>query len=128
MRAGRARLWKHSPVAKAVNAMFEEKGRWETSTRFLDDGWTCRTNTATERALRGSVPGRKAWVFAGSLRGGGRASFRYFLIVTARMHDVDPQAWLADVLARLPDIPLCRACRSCCLPWHWKARHMAEAA
>jgi len=47
--------------------------------------------------------GRKAWLFAGSDRGGDRAAVLYTLIQTARLNDVDPQAWLADVLARIND-------------------------
>jgi len=64
---------KHNPVAKAINYMFEEEGRWEAFTRFLDDGRICLTNNAAERALRGIALGRKAWLFAGSPRGGDRA-------------------------------------------------------
>lgn len=126
MRAERARMSKHNPVAKAINYMFEEHGRWEAFTRFLDDGRICLTNNAAERALRGIALGRKAWLFAGSPRGGDRAAFMYSLIVTAKMNDVDPQAWLADVLGRLPDMPLSRLPEL--LPWKWKVRHMAEAA
>ncbi len=108
LRSERARMSKHNPVAKAINYMFEEDGRWEAFTRFLDDGRICLTNNAAERALRGIALGRKAWLFAGSPRGGDRAAFMYSLIVTAKMNDVDPQAWLADVLARMPDTPLSR--------------------
>ena len=50
----------------------------------------------------------------------------YSLIVTAKMNDIDPQAWLADVLDRLPDMPLSRLPEL--LPWHGKAKHMAQAA
>ena len=50
----------------------------------------------------------------------------YSLIITAKLNDVDPQAWLADVLERLPDTPLSRLPEL--LPWNWKARHMAAAA
>ena len=106
--------------------MFEEHGRWEAFTRFLNDGRICLSNSAAERALRGIALGRKAWLFAGSPRGGDRAAFMYSLIVTAKMDDVDPQAWLADVLDRLPGMPLSRL--SELLPWKWKVRHMAEAA
>ena len=126
MRAERARMSKHNPVAKAIKYMFEEQGRWEAFTRFLDDGRICLTNNAAERALRGVALGRKAWLFAGSPRGGDRAAFMYSLIVTAKMNDVDPQAWLADVLGRLPDTPLSRLPEL--LPWKWKVQHMAEAA
>ncbi len=93
---------KYNPVANAINYLFEEMGRWEAFTRFLDDVRICLTNNAAERAVRGVALGRKAWLFAGSPRGGDRAAFMYSLIVTAKMSDIDPQAWLADVLARLP--------------------------
>ncbi|SEU08947.1 IS66 C-terminal element [Paracoccus homiensis] len=101
LHAERDRLSKHNPVAKAIDYMFKAE-RWPAFTRFLDDGRICLTNNAAERALRGVALGRKSWLFAGSKRGGGRAAFRYSLIVTAKMNDVDPQAWLAYVLARLP--------------------------
>ncbi len=126
MRAERARMSKHNPVAKAINYMFEEEGRWDAFTRFLDDGRICLTNNAAERALRGIALGRKAWLFAGSPRGGERAAFMYSLIVTAKMNNVDPQAWLADALGRLPDMPLSRL--PDLLPWAWKTKHMAQAA
>ena len=126
MRAERARRSKHNPVAKAINYMLEEDGRWEAFTRFLDDGRICLTNNAAERALRGIALGRKAWLFAGSPRGGERAAFMYSLIVTAKMNDVDPQAWLADVLARLPDIPVPRLPEL--LPWNWQHSPVAKAA
>ena len=126
MRSERARMSKHNPVAKAINYMFDEDGRWEAFTRFLDDGRICLTNNAAERALRGVALGRKAWLFAGSPRGGERAAFMYSLIVTAKMNDVDPQAWLADVLARLPDMHVSRLPEL--LPWNWKSGQIAKAA
>jgi transposase len=58
---------------------------------FLRDGRICLTNNAAERALRGIALGRKAWLFAGSDRGGERAAVIYSLIVTAKLNDVDPQ-------------------------------------
>jgi transposase len=114
----RARMSKHNPVAKAIAYMIGKAGRWEAFTAFLDDGRICLTNNAAERALRGVALGRKSWLFAGSERGGDRAAFMYTLIVTAKMNDIDPQAWLADVLKRLPDMPVSRV--SELLPWNWK--------
>jgi hypothetical protein len=92
--------------------------RWEAFTAFLDDGCICLTNNAAERALRGVALGRKSWLFAGSERGGERAAFMYTLIVTAKMNDIDPQDWMADVLARLPNMPVSRVHEL--LPWNWK--------
>src|SRR5947209_13997289 len=91
--------------------------RWTSFTRFLDDGRVCLSNNAAERALRGIALGRKSWLFAGSDRGGRRAAAMYSLIVTAKLNDVDPQAWLADVLARIAAHPASRIDEL--LPWHW---------
>src|SRR3546814_12264176 len=78
---------------------------------------------AAERALRGIALGRKSWLFAGSDRGGERAAFMYTLIATARLNDVDPQAWLADVLARIADLPQTRL--AALLPSPWQAAQAA---
>lgn len=125
MLAERGLMSKHADVAKAINYMFE-KNRWTAFTRFLEDGRVCLTNNAAERALRGVALGRKAWLFAGSERGGDRAAFMYTLIVTAKLNDVDPQAWLADVLARLPNIPVSHVHEL--LPWNWKQSTRQKAA
>ena len=92
--------------------------RWSSFARFLDDRRICLTNNAAERALRGIALGRKSWLFAGSDRGGARAAAMYSLIVTAKMNDIDPQAWLADVLARIAGHPASRLDEL--LPWNWR--------
>ena len=115
MRAERGRLSRHAETAKAIDYMLK---RWAAFTRFLDDGRICLTNNAAERALRGIALGRKAWLFAGSDRGGERAAAIYTLIGTAKLNDVDPQAWLADVLGRINDHPASRLDEL--LPWRWK--------
>jgi transposase len=43
------------------------------------------------------------------------------LIATAKLNDVDPLAWLANVLARIADIPQSRLPEL--LPWEWKKLH-----
>ena len=93
---------------------------------ILDDGRICLTNNATERALGGIALGRKSWLFAGSDRGGRRAAAMYSLIVTAKMNGVDPQAWLADVLARIATHPAHRLDEL--LPWNWTSPDPVIAA
>jgi transposase len=93
--------------------------RWGSFTRFLDDGRVCLSNNAPELALRGVALGRKSWLFCGSDRGGQRAAVMYSLIVTAKMNDVDPQAWLADILARIAAHPAQQIDKL--LPWNWRA-------
>jgi transposase len=125
MQAEQDTMSRHNPVAKAIAYMFK-KDRWEAFTRFLDDGRICLTNNAAERALRGVALGRKSWLFAGSERGGDRAAFMYSLIVTAKLNDIDPQAWLADVLALLPNTTASRV--PDLLPWKWQPTERQLAA
>jgi transposase len=115
LRAERAKLSRHAPIAKAIDYMLT---RWPAFTRFLEDGQICLTNNAAERSLRGLALGRKSWLFAGSERGADRAAVMYTLIQTAKLNDIDPQAWLADVLARIADIALSRLAEL--LPWNWR--------
>jgi transposase len=115
MRAERARLSRGSDVAKAMDYMLK---RWPSFTRFLRDGRVCLSNNAAERGLRGIALGRKSWLFAGSDRGGERAAAMYSLIVTAKLNDIDPQAWLADVLARIASHSASRLDEL--LPWNWR--------
>ena len=125
MRIERARLSRHAPVAKAMDYMLT---RWDSFARFTIDGRICLTNNAAERAIRGLALGRKSWLFAGSDRGADRCAFMLTLIATAKLNDIDPQAWLADVLARIADIPQTRLHEL--LPWNWPPRQeiMASAA
>ena len=86
--------------------------RWAAFTRFLDDRRICLTNNAAERGLRGIALGRKSWLLAGFDRGGERAAVMYALIQTARLNDIDPQAWLAmcwpaSMITRSPILPRC---------------------
>ena len=114
MREQRAKLSRGNDVAKAMDYMLK---RWSVFTRFLDDGRICLSNNAAERGLRGIALGRKSWLFCGSDRGGQRAAVMYSIIVTAKMNDIDPQAWLADVLARIAEHPVQKLDEL--LPWNW---------
>ena len=70
--------------------------------------------------------GRKSWLFCGSDRGGERAAAMYSLIVSAKMNDVDPQAWLADALSRIATHPVHRLDEL--LPWNWRSQASNVAA
>jgi transposase len=121
MIATRDKLSRGHDLAKAFSYMLR---RWPSFTRFLTDGRICLTNNAAERALRGVALGRKAWLFCGSDRGGQRAAVLYSLIVTAKLNDVDPQAWLADVLARIAAHPVQQLDEL--LPWNWRPAPVAK--
>jgi len=70
--------------------------------------------------------GRKSWLFAGSDRGGQRAAAMYSLIATAKLNNVDPRAWLADVLRRIGDHPASHLDEL--LPWNWRNIDIDAAA
>ena len=123
LREERPKLSRGNDLAKAMDYVLK---RWPAFTRFLDDGRICLSNNAAERALRGIALGRKSWLFAGSDRGGQRAAAMYSLIVTAKMNDIDPQAWLADVLARIAGHPARDI--DDLLPWNWLPRSAPRQA
>jgi transposase len=116
LREQRARLSRSSPVIGPIDYMLR---RWDRFARFIDDGRICLTNNAAERALRGFALGRKSWLFAGSERGADRAAVMATLIMTAKLNDVDPHAWLADVLAHINGHAIHRLDEL--LPWNWAA-------
>jgi len=117
LREQRPKFSRGNDLAKAMDYLLK---RWPAFTRFLDDGRICLSNNAAERALRGIALGRKSWLFAGSDRGGQRAAAMYSLIVTAKLNGVDPQAWLADALARIAEHPARHIDEL--LPWNWQPR------
>ncbi|TYL71011.1 IS66 family transposase [Bradyrhizobium cytisi] len=125
LRVQRAKLSRSNDIAKAINYCLS---RWDAFTRFLDDGRLCMSNNAAERELWAVAVGRRNWTFAGSDEGGRRAAAIYTLIASASasLNDIEPQAWLADVLARLPDHPAKRIHQL--LPWNWRPQSIAHAA
>jgi len=123
LREQRGRLSRSASVAEPIDYMLK---RWDRFVRFIDDGRICLTNNAAERALRGFALGRKSWLFAGSERGADRAAVMATLIMTAKLNDVDPQAWLADVLARIASTP--QGQLNELLPWEWKTTPVQSAA
>jgi transposase len=122
LREQRAKLSRSNDLAKAMDYLLK---RWPAFTWFIEDGRICLSNNAAERALRGIALGRKSWLFAGSDRGGQRAAAMYSLIVTAKLNDVDPQAWLADVLARIAAHPAHRIDEL--LPWNWQPQSVPRS-
>jgi len=123
LREERSRLSRAASVAKPIDYLLR---RWDRFTPFLNDGRICLTNNAAERALRGFALGRKSWLFAGSERGAARAAAMTTLIASAKLNDVDPLAWLADVLARIAGLPQSRLPEL--LPWEWKKLNQRAAA
>jgi transposase len=84
---------------------------------YLDHGILELDNNAAERAMRAIALGRKNYLFVGSEAGGKAAAIAYTLIETAKLNGVDPNAWLDDALARIPDYKITKVDEL--LPWRW---------
>ena len=117
------RLSRKSELAAAFRYM---RSRWTALVRCFEDGRLALDNNPAERALRCVAIGRKNYLFAGSDAGGRRAAAMYSLIETAKLNRRDPQAYLADLLARIADHPAKRIAEL--LPWNWKPVDETRAA
>jgi transposase len=104
-----------SPTAGAIGYALSH---WQALTRYLDPGILDIDNNACERAMRPVAVGRKNWLFVASQRGGRAAAIAFSLIQTCKLHAVEPYAYLADVLRRLPSHPCNRVTEL--LPFNWK--------
>ena len=101
-----------SPLATAIRYGLSRMARMRP---YLDHGILELDNNTAERAMRPVALGRKNYLFVGSQTGGKSAAIAYTLIETAKLNGVDPQAWLADTLARIPDHKINRIDEL--LPW-----------
>lgn len=101
-----------TPLAGAIRYALTRMTRLRP---YLDHGILELDNNAAERAMRAVALGRKNYLFVGSAAGGRAAAIVYTLIETAKLNGVDPQAWLADTLARIPDYKITRI--NDLLPW-----------
>jgi len=95
----RAGLTAGTRTAKAIDYSLK---RWNALARYLDDGEVPIDNNWIENQIRPWALGRKNWLFAGSQRSGQRAASVMSLIQSAKINGLDPQAYLRDVLERLP--------------------------
>jgi len=102
------------------------RARWAALVRCFDDGRLALDNNPAERALRCVAIGRKNYLFAGSDAGGRRAAAMYSLIESAKLSSLNPQQYLADVLARIADHPARRIAEL--LPWNWQPADATRAA
>ncbi len=113
--AQRQKVPEGSATAKAIDYSLN---RWTALTRYLGDGALPADNNWIENRIRPIALGRANWLFAGSLRAGQRAAAIMSLIGSAKMNDLDPYAYVRDVLERLPTHPASRIEEL--LPHRWR--------
>ena len=114
-----ATLTKLSGKSELAGAVRYALSRWKALNNYLHDGRIEIDNNAAERSIRGIALGRKNYLFAGSDTGGNRAAAVYSLIETCKLNTIDPEAYLRDILARIPDHKINRINEL--LPWNWQA-------
>jgi len=109
-----ARISAKSPLAAAIRYAL---ARMQRMRPYLANGILELDNNTAERGMRAIALGRKNYLFVGSEAGGTAAAIAYTLIETAKLSGVDPQAWLADTLACIPDYKITKVDEL--LPWRW---------
>ena len=119
-------LAKISGKSSLAQAIRYTTSRWTALTLFTEDGRLEMTNNAAERAMRPIGLGRKNYLFAGSDAGGRRAAIMYTLIESCKLNNIDPEAWLAYVIAHIADHPINRIDEL--LPWNWRPKEALEKA
>jgi transposase len=114
-----AQLPRISGKTKLAEAIRYALNRIPKARGYLSDGQLELDNNTCERSIRPIALGRKNYLFMRSVGGGKAAAVAYTLIETAKMNNVDPEAWLTWVLQRLPDHKINRIEEL--MPWNWQA-------
>ena len=122
------RLAEISAKSSLAGAIRYTLNQWNGLTVFLADGRIEVDNNTVERSIRPIPLGRKNALFAGSNSGGERWAVLASLINTAKLHEIDPQTYLADVLDRIVSGRTKANALHELLPWNWKAARVAQAA
>lgn len=117
------RISRKGELAKAIRYSLK---LWPALCRFTEDGRLEMTNNAAERAIRPLTLGRRNWTFLGSDSGGDRAAVFYTIIQTCRLNDINPEAYLADIIGRIGDHPANQIDEL--LPWNWQPTNADLAA
>jgi len=98
---------------------------WPRLIRYIQDGRFKIDNNLIENAIRPLVIGRNNYLFAGSHEAAQRAAMIYSFVGTCKQLQIDPSAWLEDVLTRLPYFKR-NDDLSILLPGNWKQENQTK--
>lgn len=91
-----------TPIARGIGYARNQR---EALMRFLEDPRLPVHNNASELALRREVIGRKNWLFVGSDDGADVNAAFVSLLASCQLHQIEPWAYLRDLLCLLPRWP-----------------------
>lgn len=111
------------PAGRLGQAVSYSLNQWEEVLTYIDHGQVEIDNNGIERDVRPAAVGRKNWLFVGSPEAGNRSAVLYSLLISARHHGVDPEAYLRDLITRLPGCGNQEAALRQLLPENWAAAH-----
>ena len=111
-------LFSQSPLAGAINYALNH---WDGLTLFLSDGRVEVDTNTVERSMRPIAMGRRNSLFSGSEGGAESWAILASLVNTAKLHELDPQAYLTDVLERIVSGRTKSHQLHELLAWNWKA-------
>lgn len=119
------RLAEGSAKSNLAEAIRYTLGHWDGLMVFLTDGRVEVDSNVVEREIRPIALGRRNALFAGSVRGAEAWAILASIVNTAKLHDLDPQSYLADVLERVVSGQTKVNALHALLPWAWKAQRAA---
>jgi len=119
----RAQVLPKSPMAEAIGYALNN---WDALIRYTEEGFLAIDNNVAEREMKRIAIGRKNWLFVGSEKGGHTAAVLFSFTSTCHRLNIDPWAYLHDVLTRLPRTPAERLTEL--LPDRWQAARQQPVA
>jgi len=106
-----------APKSNIGKALAYSVQRWETLSRYTENGMLNIDNNPVERSIRPVAIGRKNYLFAGSHEAAKRSGMLYSLLGTCKLHGIEPYTWLRDVLQRIATHPISKVHEL--LPHRW---------
>ena len=116
LRANQPRVATDSLTGKAMTYLHNQ---WDKLIVYCTDGQLRISNIMAENAIRPFAVGRRAWLFADTPAGANASAAHYSLIETARLHGIEPYAYLNTIFKAIPYAETVEDFEAL-LPWNYK--------